>query len=100
MEKSRPHYELEEVRTKLNEGLFMVTQTARRTAAYDFDFSEKDIVKGVAALSQREFYKSMTCYERTSLWQDVYRPTYHGTPAYVKLGVVDGEVIIISFKKR
>lgn len=42
-------------------------------AALGFGFEE--IVGVVAALTPRDFYKSMTTHTDHRIWQDVYRPT-------------------------
>ena len=41
----------------------------------------------------------MTTLHDSRLWQDVYRPEVEGTPAYVKIQVVDDTTVVISFKE-
>lgn len=54
----------------------------------------------IAALSRREFYKSMTSYADHRVWQDVYHaPTPVRKEAYIKVTLRDGAPVI-QFKER
>jgi hypothetical protein len=63
---------------------------------------EDDIVECVARLTPQDFYKSMTIYTSSQLWQDVYHPTRQEEPLYVKvqLDATAETVVIVSFKAR
>jgi len=63
-------------------------------AALGFGFEE--IVGVVAALTRRDFYKSMTHADQR-MWQDVYRPKTAAGDVYLKLTVIE-DVLIVSFK--
>jgi motility quorum-sensing regulator/GCU-specific mRNA interferase toxin len=52
----------------------------------------------VAALTPRDFYKSMTTHADRRVWQDVYRPETPVGEVYLKLTVLD-DVLIVSFKE-
>ena len=65
-------------------------------AALGFGFEE--IVGVVAALTSRDFYKSMTTHADHRVWQDVYRPKTPAGEVYLKLTVID-DVLIVSFKE-
>jgi motility quorum-sensing regulator/GCU-specific mRNA interferase toxin len=65
-------------------------------AAMGFGFEE--IIGIVAALTPRDFYKSMTTHADHRVWQDVYRPKTPAGDAYLKLTVLD-DVLIVSFKQ-
>jgi motility quorum-sensing regulator/GCU-specific mRNA interferase toxin len=65
-------------------------------AALGFGFEE--IVGVVAALTSRDFYKSMTTHADHRVWQDVYRPETPAGEVYLKLTVLD-DVLIVSFKE-
>jgi motility quorum-sensing regulator / GCU-specific mRNA interferase toxin len=58
----------------------------------------EQIVVVVAALTSRDFYKSMTTHAGHRVWQDVYRPKTPAGDVYLKLTVVD-DVLIVSFKE-
>jgi len=65
-------------------------------AALGFGF--EGILGVVAALTPRDFYKSMTTHADHRVWQDVYRPKTSAGDVYLKLTVVD-DVLIVSFKE-
>ena len=65
-------------------------------AALGFGFEE--IVGVVAALTSRDFYKSMTTHADHRVWQDFYRPETPAGEVYLKLTVLD-DVLIVSFKE-
>ena len=72
MEKRTPHCKLAVVKTMLAEGRVRTTVSALAGgAALGFGFEE--IIGVVAALTQRDFYKSMTTHADHRVWQDVYR---------------------------
>lgn len=52
----------------------------------------------VAALTPRDFYKSMTTHLDHRIWQDVYRPKTPVGDVYLKLTVLE-DVLIVSFKE-
>ena len=54
----------------------------------------------IAALSRREFYKSMTTYADHRVWQDVYHaPTPVRRDAYIKI-TLRGAAPVIQFKEK
>ena len=57
---------------------------------------EKEIVGVVAALTPKDFYKSMTPHADHRVWQDVYRPTTSVGEVYLKLTVLDDLPIVSS----
>jgi len=52
----------------------------------------------VAALTPKDFYKSMTTHADYRVWQDVYRPAASAGEVYLKLIVLD-DVLIVSVKE-
>jgi motility quorum-sensing regulator/GCU-specific mRNA interferase toxin len=77
MEKRTPHCKLAVVKAMVAAGKVRATVSALvGGAALGFGFGE--IVGVVAALTPRDFYKSMTTHADYRVWQDVYRPK---TPA-------------------
>lgn len=61
-------------------------------------FGFEEIVGVIAALTPRDFYKSMTTHADHRIWQDVYRPKTTAGDVYLKLTVID-DVLILSFKE-
>jgi motility quorum-sensing regulator/GCU-specific mRNA interferase toxin len=97
MEKRTPHCALAVVRAMVAAGKVRATLSALAGgAALGFDFA--GVVSVVAALTQRDFYKSMTTHADHRVWQDVYRPKTLAGAVYVKLTVIN-DVLIVSFKE-
>jgi motility quorum-sensing regulator/GCU-specific mRNA interferase toxin len=97
MEKRTPHYQLSLVKTLIGEGKVRSTYSAvAGAAALGFDFT--GLVSIIAALTARDFYKSMTTHADHKIWQDVYRPSTSAGNVYLKLTVFD-DVLIVSFKE-
>jgi len=97
MEKRTPHCKLAVVRAMAAAGKVRTTISALAGgAALGFGFEE--IVGVVAALTPRDFYKSMTTHADHCVWQDVYRPNTAAGEVYVKLTVLD-DLLIVSFKE-
>ena len=98
MEKHTPHYRLSQVKMLIEEDKIRSTFSALAgVAALGFDFA--GMVSVIAALTARDFYKSMTTHANHKIWQDVYRPTTPAGEIYLKLTVID-DVLIVSFKER
>ncbi len=101
MEKRTPHYKLNKVKALIQAGQYIITGTARKTAAYDFAFTEEQIVETILSLEMNSFYKSMTSYEDYSLWQDVYKMLLEDTHrAYIKIQIISENSVIVSFKEE
>lgn len=99
MEKRKPHYTLSRVKALVQQGTYRVTRTALRCAARDFNYNEAfQLAECVLKLDLKDFYKSMTTLDDSTVWQDVYRPMVEETPAYVKVQIVDDTTVVISFK--
>ncbi len=99
MEKRKAHYPLARIKALIQDGEYRVTSTALRCAANDFGFFDAaQVAEFILGLDDSDFFKSMTTHFDSTLWQDVYRPDVGGTPAYVKIQIVDVTTVVISFK--
>ena len=97
MEKPTPHCKLAVVKAMVAAGKVRTTFSALAGgAAPGLGFEE--IVGVVAALTARDFYKSMTTHADHRAWQDVYRPKTPAGELFLKLTVID-DVLIVSFKE-
>jgi len=97
VEKRTPHCRLAVVKSLLTAGKVRATVSALcGGAAMGFGFEE--IVGVVAALTPKDFYKSMTTHADHRIWQDVYRPNTPAGEVFLKLTVID-DVLIVSFKE-
>lgn len=100
MEKRKPHYGLDALKILLlHESTRIVTRSGRQGAAILGYFNDESMVARVLRLNQLEFFKSMTIYGDSKVWQDVYRTNDGEVGIYIKLQKsLDGKGIIISFK--
>ena len=97
MEKRTPYCRLAVVKAMVAAGKVRATVSALAGgAALGFGFGE--IVGVVAALTPRDFYKSMATHADHRVWQEVYRPKTPAGEVYLKLTVID-DVLIVSFKE-
>ncbi len=100
MEKRQSHYSLTTLKTRIAEqGIMVFTATALFNAAA-MGLSEELVLFVLSSLTRAMFYKSMTTYTDSSIWQDVYHaPTPGGKVAYIKLTLQQGAVVI-QFKEK
>ena len=100
MEKKKRHYPLSLIKEFVSTGKWQATRTAQNNAHEQFDFVKKDIEQVVVNLKMSDFYKSMTSYDDSTVWQDVYRPFIVDTQAYIKLSIIDDATLLIQFKRQ
>jgi len=100
MEKRKPHYPLEEIKSRVaTHGVAAFTISAVENYRL-MGLDDENALQVVLGLKSTMFYKSMTTYYDTSLWQDVYHaPTHFGKVAYIKVTLRDGAVVI-QFKEK
>lgn len=100
MEKRKPHYGLDALKILLlHESTRIVTRSGRQGAANLGYFDDESIIARVLMLASGEFFKSMTTYGNSKIWQDVYRSNDGKVGIYIKLQKsLDGKGVIISFK--
>ncbi len=103
VDKYKPHYNLNELKSLIREGRWIATQTAVR-GAVSLGLSPREIEEIVLNLEYRDFYKSMTSYMNHKLWQDVYKPKVFVHEEHVELYVKlqkspDEKCVVISFKR-
>lgn len=101
MEKKRPTYDLEAIKTAFGsvEQLAMTSSALRDATALGFD--RAGVVETIAGIERRMFYKSMTTFADHRVWQDVYHVPARGMTLYVKFQAdVVTEFTVMSFKER
>lgn len=97
MEKRTPHCKLPIVKALIGAGKVRASFSALAGgAALGIDFD--GMLDIVGALTQKDFYKSMTTHADHKIWQDVYRPITPVGEVYLKLTIVD-DVLIVTFKE-
>lgn len=92
-----PHYKLPVIKAMIKAQKVRATLSAITSGAA-LGLDVEGIIGVVMALTQKDFYKSMTTYADHRIWQDVYRPKTSAGDVYLKLTVID-EVLIVSFKE-
>jgi motility quorum-sensing regulator/GCU-specific mRNA interferase toxin len=100
VEKRKPHYDLSRIQTAVARlGAAAFTKTALDGGRI-MGLTSAEMLAVIAALTRRDFFKSMTTYADSRVWQDVY---YAQTPvrkeAYIKVTLRDGAPVI-QFKER
>ncbi|MBX9944875.1 MAG: type II toxin-antitoxin system MqsR family toxin [Reyranella sp.] len=100
MEKRTLHYDLARIQADVRRlGAAAFTRTAL-DGGRAMGLTSAEMLGVIAALSRREFYKSMTSYADHRVWQDVYHaPTPVRKEAYIKVTLRDGAPVI-QFKER
>jgi len=100
MEKSVPHYRLEDVKAIVAvDGMDSFTLTAQNGADV-MGLNADEALEVIMALDRGMFYKSMTTYANHRVWQDVYHaPCPNGLIAYIKLTLRACGIVVIQFKE-
>ena len=101
MEKKRPTYDLEAIKTVLGsvEQLAMTSSAFRDALQLGFD--RAGVAETIAGIERRMFYKSMTTFADHRVWQDVYHVPARGLVLYVKFQAdVMTEFTVMSFKEK
>jgi motility quorum-sensing regulator / GCU-specific mRNA interferase toxin len=100
-EKRKPTYDLDAFKATFSTAeKLAVTGTALRHAAA-LGFGRSDILDTIQAMERSHFYKSMTAYADSRLWQDVYHVPFRRRLLYVKFtadAVTD--FLLLSFKEK
>jgi motility quorum-sensing regulator / GCU-specific mRNA interferase toxin len=80
-------------------GVAAFTKTAL-DGGRDMGLTTGEMLSVIAALSRRNFFKSMTTYADHRVWQDVYTaPTPVRRDAYIKI-TLHGTTPVIQFKEK
>ena len=100
MEKRTPHYDLTRIQTDVARlGAAAFTKTALDGGRM-MGLTTAEMLRVIASLTRRNFYKSMTTYADHRIWQDVY---HAATPvrkdAYIKITLRDAAPVI-QFKEK
>ncbi len=100
MEKRRPHYALDTIKTTFSTpGTLRITKTAT-SCAERLGITLRDVVMIIQGMTREHFYKSMTSHASSAIWQDVYHVPYKGTILYVKFTTDVEGYLVISFKEK
>ena len=100
-EKRKPTYDLDAFKATFSSvDRLAVTGTALLTAAA-LGFGRAEIVSTIQTMQRSQFFKSMTAYADSRLWQDVYHVPSPVGVLYVKF-TADAitEFLLLSFKEK
>jgi motility quorum-sensing regulator/GCU-specific mRNA interferase toxin len=100
VEKRTPHYDLATVQVDVARlGAAAFTKTAL-DGGRAMGLTTAEMLAVIAALTRHDFYKSMTTYADSHVWQDVYNAmTPVRKEAYIKITLRDGAPVI-QFKEK
>jgi motility quorum-sensing regulator / GCU-specific mRNA interferase toxin len=99
MEKRRAHYDLKAIQAQMNCIEAMNLTVTARHGIKAAGMSLADALAAIRRLSPRDFYKAMTVYADSRVWQDVYHAVWKAKALYIKFQQHD-EYLIVSFKER
>jgi len=100
-EKRKPIYDLDAFKATFDSvETLAVTGSALRSAA-TLGYGRVEVVNTIQTMQRRHFYKSMTAYADSRLWQDVYHVPSPVGMLYVKF-TADAitEFLLLSFKEK
>lgn len=96
MELFRPTFDLEEFKASD----YSITKTALQGAMM-LGMDDEDIDATVASMKPEHFYKSMTAYKDSKIWQDVYHVPYEDKMLYIKFTKeAISEFTLLSFNEK
>jgi motility quorum-sensing regulator/GCU-specific mRNA interferase toxin len=100
VEKRRPHYDLARIQADVARlGPAAFTKTAL-DGGRAMGLTSAEMLAVIASLTVRNFYKSMTSYADSRVWQDVYHaPTPIRKDAYIKITLRE-TAPVIQFKEK
>lgn len=100
MDKRTPHYDLVHIQADVARlGAAAFTRTAL-DGGRAMGLTTGEMLAIIAALTRRDFYKSMTTHADHRIWQDVYHaPTPVKKDAYIKVTMRDAAPVI-QFKEK
>jgi motility quorum-sensing regulator/GCU-specific mRNA interferase toxin len=100
-DKSKPHHDLDAIKSAFSAGNGRFTGTAVRDAA-SLGLGSDDISAAIQTVEKGHFYKSMTSNYDSRIWQDVYHVPHAVGTLYVKFtdnGLIT-EFTLLSFKEK
>ncbi len=98
-EKKKPTYDLEAFQEQCAINLNVTKIALRNAAALGFD--RPAIVRVVQTMQRVHFYKSMTAYADSKVWQDVYPVPSDAGLLYVKFTAeAVSDFLLLSFKEK
>jgi hypothetical protein len=97
-ERREAHYTLGRVQSAFLLGRFVITSRVRRHMAVH-EWTERDLIDCVVALSSADFHKSQAHRSHEGVWLDIYRPVVAGERRYLKFAreLSGSRFVLLSF---
>jgi len=100
-EKKTPTHDLQAIRAKFSKIEDLNVTTAALKTATELGFDAQGIVDVIQRIEARDFFKSMTSYADSKVWQDVYYVPHEVSSLYVKFtSDVVTDFKLLSFKEN
>jgi len=101
MEKRRPTYDLEAIKTIFGSVHSLAITTSALRDAIGLGFDRAGIIEVIGSMTRKMFVKSMTTFADHRIWQDVYHVPARGVLIYVKFQAdVVTEFTVMAFKEK
>ena len=101
MEKRRPTYDLDAIKTTFGSIETLAITTSALRDAIGLGFDRASIVEVISGMTRKMFVKSMTTFADHRVWQDVYHVPARGILLYVKFQAdVVTEFTVMAFKEK
>ena len=98
--RSQAYYSLSVVKQLVKQGDVDIRGNALESAYQDFGWKTDDILDAIRKLKPAHYYKSEPSRMRKSLFIDYYKaPELKGEAVYIHFYIVDGRLIVNSFKR-
>jgi len=100
-EKRKPTYDLQAFKAVFSTVQRLAVTGAVLRSAAALGFGRSEIVETIQTMQREHFYKSMTSYADSQLWQDVYHVPSSVGLLYIKFTAdVLTEFLLLSFKEK
>ena len=100
-ERKSPTYDLEKIKKAFDHPNKLVMTYSAKQGQVALDFSDQDVVDVIQALTENDFYKSMSPRANDFVaWQDVYKSSFNTVELYIKFQINNKKELILSFKER
>ncbi|WP_122521584.1 MULTISPECIES: type II toxin-antitoxin system MqsR family toxin [Pseudomonas] len=102
-EKNKPSHNLDDVKRRVAVIKAPAFTKSALDGIADLDMVLSTAIGVINSLTRKQnFYKSMSTYNNSTIWQDVYYAVSpSGIPLYIKFTLhADRDVTVISFKRR
>ncbi|MBD0416237.1 type II toxin-antitoxin system MqsR family toxin [Oryzicola mucosus] len=101
MEKRRPTYDLDAIRTVLGSAETLAMTSSALRDAIGLGFDRHAVIVTIASIERSMFFKSMTTFSDHRVWQDVYHVPARDLILYVKFQAdIITEFRVMSFKEK